>query len=352
MSNESLSDKTLSIDTRNIKQTDCELNNFPLQELKLTERPNGFQLVVCRSVLNQMKEHGRTSMHAEVGGMLVGNLYWDSEPFLLIKASIIGKYTDGNVASVTFTAETWNHVWQEQEKHYPETNIIGWYHTHPGFGIFLSRMDLFICEHTFNAPHQVAYVYDPQSEDEGWFIWKDSIPIKMKPLVIEDVPALPVTVQRENTLLQAAAEKIVITPKDTKQKLTTLLVIFIITSIVLFLVSTFCLTYLTTKSTKMQNEIVQLKQNIKELENKFKITEMQNEIMQQLKRDINELDNKFQHINSPLKYGEFYNIKTLERLLIVPQEMSPSSNVWILNKEQNKPSQRHLRQENQIYPQK
>ena len=42
-----------------------------------------------------------------------------------------------------------------------EERIVGWYHTHPGFGIFLSGMDLFIQDHFFNLPWQVAFVYDP-----------------------------------------------------------------------------------------------------------------------------------------------------------------------------------------------
>jgi proteasome lid subunit RPN8/RPN11 len=315
-----MSNESVLIDTRNIKQADCEPKDFPLQELGLTERPNGFQLVVHRSVLNAMKEHGRTSMHAEVGGMFVGNLYWDGEPFLIVKASIIGKYTDGNVASVTFTAETWNHVWQEQEKYYPDTNIIGWYHTHPGFGIFLSQMDLFICKYTFNAPHQIAYVYDPQSEDDGWFIWKNSRPIKIKPLIIEDVPALPVTVHsqsRKNNILQAAADKIVISPDDTEQKWTAILITITITSIVLFLVSTICLGYLINQSLKMQTEIVQLN------------------------RKIEELDSKFKYINLHPKYGTgFERCNTNEgQIILVSPKMQPNFESRHLNEEKNKHSQ-------------
>ena len=51
--------------------------------------------------------------------------------------------------------------------------IIGWYHTHPGFGIFLSPMDLFIQENFFYAVEQVAFVYDPLSNKQGLFIWRD-----------------------------------------------------------------------------------------------------------------------------------------------------------------------------------
>ena len=50
--------------------------------------------------------------------------------------------------------------------------MIGWYHTHPGFGIFLSDMDVFICDNFFNLPWQVAFVYDPLGGDEGNFVWR------------------------------------------------------------------------------------------------------------------------------------------------------------------------------------
>jgi len=181
------------IDTQHITAKDCNRKKevFPLKQLGINVRPEGFQIVVRRSTLNSMKEHGRTSQYAEVGGMLVGNLYWNYGPFLVIEASIIGEHTDTKAASVTFTAETWKHVWAEQGKNYPNTHIIGWYHTHPGFGIFLSDMDLFMCENIFNAPHQVAYVYDPQSEKDGWFIWKNSVPKMIEALIVEDVCALP-----------------------------------------------------------------------------------------------------------------------------------------------------------------
>ena len=57
------------------------------------------------------------------------------------------------------------------DKDHPDARIVGWYHTHPGFGIFLSGMDLFIQDNFFNLPWQVAFVYDPTSEEEGLFVW-------------------------------------------------------------------------------------------------------------------------------------------------------------------------------------
>ena len=186
-----MQNNTEAIDVKNIEESDCNLKSFPLSELRIPERPAGFQIVVRRSTLAVIQEHGRSSAYVEVGGMLVGNLYWDNGPFLLVEASIVGKHTVNSAASIKFTLESWRYFLAKQKTSYPNDLIIGWYHTHPGLGVFLSSTDLFHCNHTFYAPHQIAYVYDPKSETEGWFAWKNSVPTQVKPLIIEDVPGLP-----------------------------------------------------------------------------------------------------------------------------------------------------------------
>ena len=182
----------MSIDISSIKKEDCISDQFPLDRIRSRQ---SFQVVIKRSVLNRMKIHGRSSMNAEVCGVLVGKLFWDSSPFLYIDACIEGKYSDYRVASVTFTSKTWDYIHEELSGKYPDSKIVGWYHTHPGFGIFLSGMDMFINENFFNFPWQTAYVYDPRAEQAGFFIWQDS---KMKldtAEVIEDEP------ENENTTI-------------------------------------------------------------------------------------------------------------------------------------------------------
>ena len=73
---------------------------------------------------------------------------------------------------ITFTHEAWNHINQVRDENFPEDTLVGWYHTHPGFGIFLSEMDSFIQENFFNQPFQIAVVIDTKSEEEGCFIWE------------------------------------------------------------------------------------------------------------------------------------------------------------------------------------
>jgi proteasome lid subunit RPN8/RPN11 len=72
---------------------------------------------------------------------------------------------------VTFTQDTWEHIYKIKDKEYPEERIVGWYHSHPGFGVFLSDHDTFIHKNFFSSALQVAWVYDPHSDEEGCFGW-------------------------------------------------------------------------------------------------------------------------------------------------------------------------------------
>jgi proteasome lid subunit RPN8/RPN11 len=159
---------------RDVSQVDAA--QYPARELPRIrdERGRGFQVVMTRSALNDMHRHGRSEIDVEVCGVIVGNVYRDDNgPYLLVEASIKGDHAAGKTAQVTFTADTWTHINDELERNHHGRRILGWYHTHPGFGIFLSEMDLFIQNNFFPEPWQVAYVYDPKSHEDGVFVWKN-----------------------------------------------------------------------------------------------------------------------------------------------------------------------------------
>jgi len=158
--------------------SDVDAEQIQLAELQhrlppATEgRAAKFQVIFQPRVLDEIHRHGKSNTEVELCGVLVGNVYEDGSPYVLVEASIRGNAAVSKGTQVTFTSETWSRIHEELERDYPKCRIVGWYHTHPGFGIFLSGMDLFIQDHFFNAPWQVAFVYDPIGGDEGVFIWR------------------------------------------------------------------------------------------------------------------------------------------------------------------------------------
>ena len=150
------------------------------------KRGDSFQVVYRQSALDQIHLHGQSTTEVEVCGALIGRGFIDDAgPYLLVEHSIRGSNAASKSTNVTFTAETWNSIQTVMDRDYAEKKMVGWYHTHPGFGIFLSDMDVFICDNFFNLPWQSAFVYDPLGGDEGNFLWRSGRPTR-EPILIED----------------------------------------------------------------------------------------------------------------------------------------------------------------------
>jgi proteasome lid subunit RPN8/RPN11 len=106
--------------------------------------------------------HAKESLEAEVCGVLVGEICEDDAGrFVDIHAVIPGDAAREARAHVTFTHETWNRIHAAIDKDFREFQIVGWYHTHPGFGVEFSTMDRFIQQNFFPAKTQVGFLTDP-----------------------------------------------------------------------------------------------------------------------------------------------------------------------------------------------
>jgi proteasome lid subunit RPN8/RPN11 len=126
--------------------------------------------------LRAAQAHALSSPTREVAGVLVGprpEKQPDGRYRVHISDTIIAKHTVMQGASVTYTPESWRYMNDQLFARYPdETSImVGWYHTHPGFGIFLSGMDLFIHQNFFTQIWHVALVLDPRARSAGFFGW-------------------------------------------------------------------------------------------------------------------------------------------------------------------------------------
>ncbi len=125
-------------------------------------------LTIASDVLRSIRGHAHSHMKTEVCGVLIGS---ETEDGPSVHACIAGVNATQGGTHVTFTQDAWEHIYSIKDKEYPDDRIIGWYHSHPGFGVFLSDHDIFIHKNFFSSPSQVAWVYDPHSEEEGCFQW-------------------------------------------------------------------------------------------------------------------------------------------------------------------------------------
>jgi proteasome lid subunit RPN8/RPN11 len=148
-------------------------SDWPARRMPVSGCSTQTPVIIKRSALNDIHDHGRSSQDIEVCGVLIGNVYDDAgKPFVHIQGCIRGNHAAGKSAQVTFTADTWNYIQNVLDKQHPDKRILGWYHTHPGYGIFLSDMDVFIHKNFFSLPWHTAFVYDPKASEEGLFAWR------------------------------------------------------------------------------------------------------------------------------------------------------------------------------------
>ncbi len=138
--------------------------------------PSAVDVLFDEHPFREAQAHALSSMSREVAGMMVGPPP-EKQPngrYVVHVTDIIeAKHTRMQGASVTYTPESWRYVNDVLLERYPneECVIVGWYHTHPGFGIFLSNMDLFIHHNFFIQKWHIALVLDPVGKRSGFFTW-------------------------------------------------------------------------------------------------------------------------------------------------------------------------------------
>lgn len=159
------------IDVRDLKTETLAPSKFPVA-------PDGdFRCYISPAVKRGIDEHAAADVSVEICGVLVGQWHVDDDgPFASVTDFIRCDNAASKSAEVTFTHDSWAQINQQMDSRFADKRIVGWYHSHPDFGIFLSERDCFIHEHFFSGPGQVALVVDPVRELEGVFAWRNGKP--------------------------------------------------------------------------------------------------------------------------------------------------------------------------------
>lgn len=134
---------------------------------------NDLPIYIDLDVALDVQQHAHSDVRVELGGVLMGAVQLDESgnPFVIVSDTIRAEHYEATKGSFKFTHETWQAISRKRDE-YPEgVRMVGWYHTHPDWGVFLSGMDLFICQNFFAGSHDLALVVDPCRNDVGWFQW-------------------------------------------------------------------------------------------------------------------------------------------------------------------------------------
>ena len=143
-------------------------------------RPGELEIFVDLDVMRDMEAHALSNTRVELGGVMLGKQLLDKDgvPYVVVTDSLRAEHYEATKGSFKFTHDTWSQITRQRESFHPDLEMVGWYHTHPGWSVFLSGMDLFICNNFFNRPLDVALVIDPCEQDRGWFQWTGKDPAR------------------------------------------------------------------------------------------------------------------------------------------------------------------------------
>ena len=164
-----------------------------------TIESDSVRVYIKQDVYKRIEKFAKEEMSKEVGSILIGDYVEENnKTSVIISDYIEAKYTDASASTLTFTHETWDYVYKEKDKKYPDKKIVGWQHTHPGYGIFLSNYDIFIQDNFFNLPWQIAYVVDPIADTRGFFEWKNNKTSKMPGFYVYDDVGRKICISEKN----------------------------------------------------------------------------------------------------------------------------------------------------------
>ncbi len=128
---------------------------------------------ISQSAYGRICLHSVSDMDNEVGGILVGEWCVDKEngrQFIVVERALHARHTRQSSVHLTFTQDSLVEIHKEIDAHHAGKKIVGWYHTHPRMGIFLSHYDTWLHKYFFPEPWQVALVIEPHTRTGGIFI--------------------------------------------------------------------------------------------------------------------------------------------------------------------------------------
>lgn len=159
-----------------------EVFNLPKRPLPLAQekcilhgkQPEAGQVMVLnsQSALLQINSHSESNKQSELGGVLLGHAYREGDIMVVdIMAALPAHSDDHGPVHFTFTADAWSQIHKDRTQQYPNLEIVGWFHTHPGLSVFYSSDDVVVHSAAFTLPWHVGLVVDPIRKEAAYFGW-------------------------------------------------------------------------------------------------------------------------------------------------------------------------------------
>lgn len=130
------------------------------------------RVIISQRALRHIEGHSVSALELEVGGALLGHAHREAERLVVeVLAALPVETEDHGPVHFTFTADTWAQLHRDRADRFPDLEVVGWFHTHPDLGVFLSSDDVVVHSAAFVLPWHVALVVDPVRGEGAFFGW-------------------------------------------------------------------------------------------------------------------------------------------------------------------------------------
>jgi proteasome lid subunit RPN8/RPN11 len=135
--------------------------------------PANEQIIIMRQeALRQVVAHSHSNRRVELGGALLGQVYrYQNQIYVEIMAALPAVSGSHGPIHFTFNADSWTQLQRDRTERYPKLDMVGWFHTHPGLGVFYSGDDVVVHSAAFTLPWHVGLVVDPVGNEASFFGW-------------------------------------------------------------------------------------------------------------------------------------------------------------------------------------
>jgi len=140
-------------------------------------------IFMTQDAYREVNGFATSTLDREVGGMLIGQvcLTPEGERYVIVEGQLEARHASNGATHMTFTSNTLTDALTRLEEEFPDKQIVGWYHTHPGLSVFLSSMDVWLHSHFFPQPWHIALVIDPLVNHGGFFWYTSDTPGRLHP---------------------------------------------------------------------------------------------------------------------------------------------------------------------------
>ncbi|MBS7655231.1 hypothetical protein KEJ50_01810 [Candidatus Bathyarchaeota archaeon] len=132
-------------------------------------------LKISKNIFKKIMSEVDESLDKRVIGVLIGKM---NKNYLIIEDAVTGEVKK-DASTISLTPNAIAKIADEILKGKMKGNIVGWYHTHPGYGVFMSEVD----EKTQNVlsqfyPQAVSLILDPSSKEYKFYVLNDKKRLK------------------------------------------------------------------------------------------------------------------------------------------------------------------------------